>query len=207
MALFPGNLEYLYAHLPGFVRAADERLSFLLKRFLGFYGGELDGFDRLVDTLHERVAPETASEADLNWFVWAFFGWGWFPSWMSLEQKRAFYRDLATHYARRGTARGIKEFLAAFGITARVFVSPQFHGECTTGEDDWLVCGPGVIVVQIYPQTGAALEDLSFYGEWTTGEDVIADPRLTVTRADLDELLRFQQPLGQHIIIEEKVAA
>jgi phage tail-like protein len=208
---FRNNLEYLYERLPGFMRREDATTPtvaapLFLKRFISFFAGEMDAFDRVVDTLHERVAPETASEEFLNWWLWAFFGWAWFPVWMTLDRKRAFYRDVAVHYARRGTARGIKEFLAAFGITARVFAAPQFHGESTTGEDDWVITGPNVIVVQIYPQTAALAEDLSFYGEWTTGEDVIANPALTVTRTDVDALLRFQQPIGQHIIVVELTA-
>lgn len=199
------NGDYLYSHLPARYRRDDAGL--FLKRFLSPFGEELDGFDKTLDDFHLQIAPETASEEFLDWWLWSLFGWGWFPEWFTLAQKRQFYADIATHYARRGTARGIKEFLAAFGVKARVIVHPQYYGEYTTGEDDWVVTGPLVIVVQIFPQTAALLEDLSFYGEWTTGEDVIADPALTITNVDIDALLRFQQPIGHVIIIDEKLAS
>jgi phage tail-like protein len=206
---FPNNLDYLYEHLPAFMRRQDSETSppLFLKRFLSWFGGELDGFDGVIDTLHERVAWETADEEWLNWLLWACFGWAWFPVWMTLAQKRAFYRDIATHYARRGTARGIVEFLAAFGIRSRVIVDPLFYDSSyTTDDDSWVVETPLVIIVQIFPQTDALPEELVFYGEWTTDQDAIADPALVPTRPDLDALLRFQKPAGQVIIVEDKIA-
>jgi phage tail-like protein len=206
---FRSNLEYLWELLPEWVRRQDEELTpqYFLRRFMSFFANEMDDADRVVDELHQRVAPETASEEFLNWWLWAFFGWAWFPVWMSLERKREFYASIATHYARRGTARGIVEFLAAFGITARVINQPIFYDEWTTDEEDWLVESPLVMIVQIFPQTDALAEDLAFYGEFTTDEWSVADPALVPTRPDIDALLRFCQPAGHVIIIEEKVAA
>lgn len=186
------------------MRRDDE--SLFLKRLLSVPCEELDNFDRLFDTFHEQIAPETASEEFVNWWLWAAFGWGWFPDWATLPMKRRFYADIATHYARRGTARGIREFLAAFGIRARVITQPQFYGEFTTDEGGWVIETPLVIVVQIFPQTDALPEQLAFYGEWTTDEWAVADPALVPKRADIDALLRFQQPIGHAIIIEELVA-
>src|SRR5205807_801267 len=154
---------------------------------------------------YTQIAPETATEGFIDWWLYALFGWGWFPDWATLSMKRAFYRDIAKHYARRGTARGIVEFLAAFGIKARVINQPQFYGEMTVGDDTWTMTGPLVIVVQIFPHAAALVEDESFYGEWTTGESVTADPALVIRSTDVEALLRFQQPIGHTIIIEEKV--
>lgn len=198
------NLDYLYDHLPGRMRRAD--VDLFLKRFSSWFGSELDKVDATLDTFHERIAPATASEEFIEWWLFSLFGWDWFPAWFTLDLKRLFYAKIAQHYARRGTARGITEFLAAFGIKARVITSPQFYGEFTVGEDGWLLDGPLVVIVQIYPQAAALPEDLSFYGEWTTGESSIADPALVIGRFDLDALLRFQQPIGHNIYIEEIVA-
>jgi|ERR1044072_189839 phage tail-like protein len=199
------NLDYLYEHLPARMRRDDEGL--FLKRLLSVPCEELDNFDAIFDGFHRMIAPETATEAFIDWWLWAVFGWGWFPDWVTLPMKRQFYADVARHYARRGTARGIVEFLAAFGIKARVINQPQFWGEMTVGDDTWTMTGPLVIVVQIFPHTAALAEDLSFYGEWTTGESVTADPALAIQPTDVEALLRFQQPVGHTIIIEEKVAA
>lgn len=202
------NLAYLYDHLPARFRRADEGLTLQpLKRFLSPFCEELDGYDELFEAFHQSINPETASEEFLNYFLWALFGWGWFPAWFTLARKRSFYSNLATHYARRGTARGIKEFLAEFGVQSRVIVQPQFYGEMTVGDDTWTMDGPLVIVVQIFPEVTGVPEDLTYYGDFTVGEDVAMEPALQITRPDIDALLRFQQPIGHHIIIEEKVAA
>ncbi len=204
---FNNNLEFLYERgIPGHMRRDDAEAGYFLKRFLSHFCLELDNYDALFDGFHELIEPETATEEFLDWWLHALFGWAWFPGWFTLEMKRNFYRDIATHYARRGTARGIKEFLAAFGIRAQVITKPLVYGEWTTGQDTWALTGPLIVLVRVYPFTSGVNENLSFYGEWTTGENVIANPALVIERPDLDALLRFQQPIGQHIIIEELVA-
>ena len=205
---FLGNLEYLWSLLPEWMRRQDEEQTppDFLKRFVSFFAKEMDDADRVVDDLHKLVAPATASAEFLNWWLWALFGWAWFPVWTTLDQKRAFYRDIATHYARRGTSRGIVEFLAAFGITARVVNAPLFYGELTLDASEWLVETPLVVVVQIYPQSTGEAESLEFYGMWTLDIGAVANPTRVPTRADVDALLRFQQPAAQVFIIEEKVA-
>jgi phage tail-like protein len=197
------NLEYLYGHLPAFYRRADAEQGLLLKRFLAWFGEECDGVDAQIDTLFEKVSPDTAPEAFLDYFLWSLFGWGYAPKWFTLERKRQFFRDIATHYARRGTAQGIVGLLAAFGITARVFKGPLAWGEWTWGETlEWTVTGPLGLVVQIFPQTDALPDDLSFWGEFTWGEGVLATPSQTLERADYEGLLRFEQPVGHEIVIE-----
>lgn len=198
------NLAFLYEHLPAHMRRDD--VDLLLKRFLSVPCEELDQYDAVFDNFHQMISPETATEEFLDWWLWALFDWAWFPVWMPLSRKREFYKNIATHYARRGTARGIREFLAAFGIRARVINAPLFYGEFTTDDGGWVVETPLVVIIQIFPQTDALPEQLAFYGEWTTDEWAVADPALIPTRADLDALLRFQQPIGHVFIIEEQIS-
>ena len=54
------NLEYLYEHLPARFRRDDDDL--FLKRFLSFFGEQLDKFDGDLDHLYQSIAPATASE-------------------------------------------------------------------------------------------------------------------------------------------------
>lgn len=200
------NSTYLYDHLPGFMREDDLSQALLLKRLLGFFGGELDRVDEAHDTFHLKIAPETAPQEFVEWWLWRLFGWGWFPTWFTLEQRREFYATVARHYARRGTKRGIEEFLAAFGITARVTNAPQYWGEFTVGEDGWLITAPLGLVVQIFPETAAVAEDQTFLGEYTVGEDHVAPALESVESVDVDELLRFQAPAGHIIVVEDKLA-
>ena len=137
-----------------------------------------------------------------NYFLWSLFGWGYFPGWFTEAKKRAFFANVATHYARRGTARGIVELLAAFGIDAVVYNRPLYWGEWAYGESTWTVTEPLGLVVQIFPQTDALPDDLSFWEEFTWGEGVLATPAETLERADYEGLLRFEQPAGHEIVIE-----
>jgi phage tail-like protein len=204
------NLEYLYNHLPTRYRVADAEHDLFLKRFLSVVGEELDGFDLKLDTLFEKVAPVRYTlEQNTEWtefFLYALFGWGWFPPWFTAEQKRAFYGGISRLYAMRGTARGIEEFLSAFGIKARVIVSTPAVGELTLGEDEWLMAEPLGIVVQVFPDAAAVQDDLDAIGEFAVGESHVATPSQSLERSDLDRLLRFQWPLGQAIFIQDKTA-
>jgi phage tail-like protein len=201
---FNGNLDYFYSHLPARFRLADETL--FLKRFMSPFCNELDNYDTIFEEFHANINPNTATEEFLNYFLWAFFGWGWFPAWFTLERKRSFYRNIATHYARRGTARGIVEFLAEFGVTARVTTQPQFYDEMTLDADNWTMDAL-YLIVQIYPMVEGVPENLNYYETFTLDQDIAIDPQLQITNVDIDALLRFQQPLAQIIIIEEKIAA
>lgn len=196
------SLEHLYAHLPAFMRRDDAAL--FLKRFLSPPCAEADAVDEAFDAFHLQIAPETASEEFINWFLWSLFGWGYFPEWFTLGQRRAFYSKVARLYAMRGTARGIEEFLAAFGISSRVVVQGAAVGEMAVGEDEWLLTEPLAVVVQIFPNAAAVAEDLDAVGEWAAGESHAAVPSQSLARPDLDQLLRFQWPLGHVVFIEDR---
>ncbi|HEX8747371.1 MAG TPA: phage tail protein [Pyrinomonadaceae bacterium] len=205
MSAFINNLEFFYSNLPEHFLAADEFL--FLKRFMSPFCQELDEYDRVFSEFHRNINPDTATEEFLDYFLFSFFGWGWFPAWFTLERKRSFYRNVATHYARRGTARGLREFLAEFGVKARVINRPQFYEDVTLDQEEWTVDGPLYIFVQIFPRVEGVPENLSYFEDFTLDQDIAIDPQLQITRLDIDELLRFQQPLGQHIIVEDKLAA
>lgn len=195
------NIDYLYDHLPARIRRDDD--SMFLKRFLSVFGEELDGFDLQLDTFFEKIDPETAPPEFIDWWLYAFFGWGWFPTWFTLVRRRGFYKSIARHYARRGTLRGIKEFLAEFGIRVIVEGVPRFWGEEAWGENVWSVTGPLVIIVRLFPDAPAVSEDLIYYGEAAWGDDFGASPGDSIQRTDVEALLRFEWPLAQHIFIED----
>jgi phage tail-like protein len=195
------NLDFLYDSLPARFRRDDGDL--FLKRFLSWFGGELDGVDLKLDTFHQKIAPETAPQEFIDWWLYSLFGWGWFPTWFTDERRRAFYASIARHYAQRGTLQGIQEFLAVFGLRAIVEGSPQFYGEAVYGEDVWSVSAPLIIIVRLFPEAPAVDEDLAFFGEAAFGDDYYAAPGESIQRADVEALLRFQWPLAQHIFIED----
>jgi phage tail-like protein len=194
------NLDYQYNHLPARYRAADRTL--LLKRFLSFFGEQLDKFDRDFETFHELVRASTAPEQFVEYWCWAFFGWGWFPSYFSVAQKRAFYSDLAKHLARRGTKKGIEGFLAAFGIHARVFNDDYHWDEFYWGDEEWAVTAPLAFVVQIFPLRDVAAGERDHWGEFVWDEAYFAPDDDVIGHADLEALLRFQLPLSQDVYFE-----
>jgi phage tail-like protein len=195
------NLDYLYQHLPARLRRDDDGL--LLRRFLSFFGETLDSCDLQLDTFYQKIDPATAPSEFIDWWLYAFFGWGWFPTWFTLDRRRAFYAAVTQHYARRGTLQGIKEFLAVFGLRAIVEGEPRFWGEETLGENQWSCPGPLVIIVRLFPEAPAVAGDMCFWSEGTWGDDFGASPGENIQRADVDALLRFQWPLAQHIFIED----
>jgi phage tail-like protein len=195
------NLDYLYDHLPARMRRDDDGL--FLKRFLSVVGETLDGFDLQLDTFYQKIDPATAPQEFIDWWLYAFFGWGWFPTWFTVAQRRAFYAAIAQHYAQRGTLKGIKNFLAAFGLRAIVEGEPRFYGEEAYGENQWSIVGPLGIVVRLFPEAPAIAADLAFYGEAAYDDDYAASPGDNIQRADVDALLRFQWPLSQLIFIED----
>lgn len=200
------NLDYLWECLPAHYRQSAEEDGYFLKRFLSVFGAEMDRVDEEHDSFHLKVAPESAPNEFIEYWLWNWWGWGWFPEWFTPAQRREFYAQIAKHYARRGTKRGIEEFLAAFGVRAKVFDRPQYWGRFVWGADVWTFTAPLVIVVRIYPSAAAVQENLTFWGQFVWGSSHSATPSLVPERADVRELLRFQKPVGQQLIIEEKVA-
>lgn len=197
---FSNNLDYQYNNLPARYRRADTNL--LLKRFLTFFGEQLDKFDQDFETLYQKVRSETAPEEFVEFWCWAWFGWSWFPEWFTLEQKRTFYRDLARHLARRGTKLGIEGFLRAFGVHARVFNRSEYWEEFYWDESEWMISGPLAIVVQIFPMRDIAVSEQEFWGEMFWEENFLGGDNGVIEEADVEALLRFQAPLSQDIFIE-----
>jgi phage tail-like protein len=196
------NLDYLYDNLPARTRRDDEGL--FLKRFLSVIGGELDGFDQKYDTFYQMIDPETAPPEFINWWLFAFFGWGWFPKWFTLPRRRVFYAAIASqHYPERGTLRGIKNFLNAFGLRAIVEGGPRFFDDGEVyGESGWSCPGPMVIIVRLFPQAPAVPEDGAFFSEAAYGDDYFGTPGESIQIADVDALLRFVWPLSQSLFVE-----
>src|SRR5262245_14656782 len=134
------NLDYLYEHLPSRFRRDDD--TAFLKRFISFFGATLDYWDQLIDTFYQKIRPDTAPIEFVHWWLWALFGWSWYPRWMSLGRKRHLYAWFATHLARRGTWFGIEQWLSEFSCFARVFSRPEYWGEFVWGETGWTVTAP-----------------------------------------------------------------
>lgn len=159
-----------------------------------------------MDSFYQKINPATAPEEFIDWWLYSLFGWGWFPEWFTLERKRHFYSNVAELYARRGTKRGIEEFLLAFGIRAHVTNEPQYWGEFAWGEEQaWTMTGPLGMVVEVSPLEAGLYQDLSFWGEFAWGgSDAFIVPAETLRNVDVEALLRFQQPLGQVMMIADK---
>lgn len=194
------NLDYQYDSLPARFRAADG--AGLLRRFLTFFGEQLDKFDQDFETFHEKVSAATAPEDFVEYWCWSFFGWGWFPDWYTPEQKRAFYADLARHLARRGTPRGIEGFLATFGIHAKVFTSAWHWDDFFWGDEEWAVTAPLAFVVQIFPMRDLAAGERDHWDEFFWDDAYFAEDTGVIGHADLEALLRFQLPLSQDVYVE-----
>jgi phage tail-like protein len=194
------NLDFQYNHLPERYRRTDEQG--LLKRFLTFFGEQLDKFDQDFETLYQQVKAETSPEEFVEFFCWSFFGWGWFPSWWSLDQKRVFYGDLAKHLARRGTKAGIEGFLAAFGVRAVVFNRPEYWGEFYWGRSDWTMTRPLALVVRVYPMRDVAPSEQEYWGSFFWQDAFFAPQSGVIEQPDVEALLRFCAPLSQDMFIE-----
>lgn len=194
------NLSYVYRNLPAYFRRDDEE-TLLLQRFLGFYGETLDAWDTTFDSFFEQIAPETASEEFIDWWLWALFDWSWFPQWYTLADKRLLYAHMGKHLARRGTRRGIELWLLDFSIVARVHVSIVAWGDSFWGENNWSVTEPLHIVVEILFLRDRVNYDSFFWGDGFWGEALTTDVLPTLTDAEIEALLRFQQPVSQEIVV------
>ena len=202
MSVFTNNLDFLYQHLPARYRSGDEGQGLLLWRFLQWPCEQLDGFDLQLDTFHEKINPDTAPMEFVEFWLWALFGWSYFPVWLSDAQRRALYRDMPRLYARRGTPRGISELLAHFGVKAHVINRTTFWGEEVWGEGGWMIGGPGTMVVQVFPQTTATPQELAYWGDSYWGDFYYTPPGNNLQQADVEELLSWCQPLATTIIID-----
>jgi phage tail-like protein len=196
------NTDYLYGHLPA--RMVRDDAELFLRRFLTPVGEALDSFDEAVDTFAEKIAPDTSPNPFVVWWLYSLFGWGWFPVWFTLADRRAFYANITRHYAERGTLKGIQSFLAAFGLRTIVEAEGRVWDEQCFDEDVWSVDAPLGIVVRVFPEAPAVDGDLEFYDDLATlDESIAADPGESVQRADVEALLRFLWPIGNIIIIED----
>lgn len=202
-----------------------------MKRFCEFFGITLDYWDEVLDTFYQKINAGTAPNPFVIWWLWSLFGWSWFPKWYSLARKRQLYADFTTHLARRGTRRGIEEFLRAFSIHARVFNKPLYWGEFVWGEDAWgITGGPGFygpqpeitygptfqviepadalgIVVQVSHLADEVNSDVQgmSWGEMVWGEGYFRDTEATLTKREIEDLIRFEWPNGQQVMIQYKV--
>jgi hypothetical protein len=234
------NHDYLYQHLPARVRRDDDGL--FLKRFLQFFGATLDEWDAVYENFYASIDPATASEEFIKWWLWALFGWSWYPTWfdftqresaggflllesgeeltteeggpiteeptLPLSQGRQFYADFATHLARRGTKRGIEEFLKAFSIYARVSNRPQYWGEFVWGEAGYTMTGPLLVIVQVSHLRDEVNKDVRgmAFGEFVWGEgDHYKAVEPTLTRREIENLIRFEWPNGQRVMVEYQI--
>lgn len=197
------NLEYLYQHIPARFRGADRDNAFFLKRFLTFFGEQCDGFDLKYDEFYKNINPATASEEFIHFWLYRLFGWSWYPEWFSLDRKRRLFANFAQHLARRGRALGIEEFLKEFSIFARCYARPQYWGEFVWGEAAWTISAPGGIVVQISHLADEVNYDSgNGWGEFAYGEGFFAEQKATLTRREIEDLLRFQQPASQQLMVD-----
>jgi phage tail-like protein len=192
------NLEYIYGHLPARFRAADKEL--FLKRFLTFFGNTLDEWDAAFDSFFEKIDPETADARWIEFWLFALFGWSWFPWWFTLEDKQRLYGNFGRHLGRRGTRRGIELWLADFGIIARVHTRNAPYGEFVWGETMFSIPEPLHLIVEVLFLRQSSAE-ISFWGESAWGEGFYTEPRPMFTDREITDLVRYVQPVSQSITI------
>ena len=193
------NLEYLYNHLPGYMRRDDEE-TLLLKRFLSCFGETLDAWDAIFENFFEQIAPDTASAEFIHWWLYALFDWSWFPRWFALADLRQLYAHIGRHYARRGTATGIEVWLRDFGLIARVWSRPLIWEEFIWGETAIGVNEPLHLIVDILAVQDRVNLDAVLYEEFLYGEGLMFDPEPTLTDSEIAGLIRFMQPVSQEIL-------
>ena len=195
------NLEYLYNHLPTRFQRSDNDL--FLKRFLQFFGETLDQYDLDFEGFFRQINPVTARIEFVVFWLQQLFDWNWFPRWFADADKRRLYGNMAAHHlARRGTAGGIKEWLADFYIESVVHKSPQFYEETFYGEPLIFVTEPLVIIVEIGKVAPPNYrEDMSVYGESFYGEAFCSNADPLYTKNEVENLLRHVQPNAQEIVI------
>jgi len=204
------NQDYLYEHLPGRIRNVDPTLfpPNPVYRLLQAPTDEMDRLDTVYNTFYERITPWTAPDEWVTAWLYALFGWSWFPSWFSLDRKRRLYAEFTRHLARRGTARGIEKFLAAFSVHATAYCQPQVVGESVWAEEPgWAINAPLGVVVQVRSiddevnfdvqgMVAGAVDGL------VVGEGYVRNVAQTLTRREIDNLVRFEAPNAQIVVME-----
>lgn len=193
------NQEYLYNNLPARFRREDKDL--FLKRFLQFFGETLDDYDQAFDSFFENINPDTANETWVEFWLENLFGWSWFPRWFTLADKRRLYGNFAKHLARRGTAKGIEQWLADFGLVARVYTRPAFYGEQIWGENAVYVSAPLLIVVEILRVEAEYNAEFGALGDGCWGEQFYVRNQPLFTNAEIYGLLKYAQPQAQEILL------
>lgn len=196
------NTDYLYSHLPSRFRRDDKDL--FLKRYLQFFGDTLDEYDEKFDLFFEHINPDTATEEWIEFWLRELFGWSWFPKWFTLAEKRRLYRNFTRHLARRGTARGIEEWLKDFTIVARVHTRPAFWGEFAWGENVFTTSEPLLVAVEILYVEPRIQTEMSVTGDAAWGESFYSNNEPLFTNAELAALLRYVQPHAQEILLMSK---
>ena len=192
------NTDYLMENLPARYRREDKEL--LLKRFLSHFGDRLDEYDTAFESFDESIDPATATASWIAFWLLVLFDWSWFPKWFSLADKRRLYGNFAQHLARRGTRRGIELWLLDFGIVARVHVRSAPWGEFIWGEVQYSITEPLHLIVEILAfQTDQ--QDVSIWGESFWGEFLWTAPPPQFTDREIQDLVRYQQPVAQEITL------
>jgi hypothetical protein len=190
-----------------FNRVAPPAPAFL-RRFLLFFGLTLDRWDLTFDRFYQLIEPATAPEAWINFWLWALFGWSWFPTWFTLARKRQLYADFTTHLARRGTKRGIEEFLKAFSVFVRVSNRPQYWGQFVWGAKGYSITDALLIVAQVSHLADEVNKDVRgmAWGQFVWGQgNYYRDCKPTLTRREIEDLLRFEWPDGQRMMVEYQI--
>ncbi|GEM_PF-3292081 len=192
------NLEFLYSHLPARYRREDRDL--FLKRFLQYFGDTLDVWDESFDNFYQQINADTADEIWIDWWMWALFGWAWYPTWFTLEDKRRLFRNMARHNACRGTARGIELWLRDFGIVTRVWTRPRTWGELVWGEAGFDVAEPLHLVVEITSLVTNS-DDSVYWSDSVWGESLYTEQRRRLNDKEIVELVRYVWALSQEIYV------
>ncbi|HEX8565420.1 MAG TPA: hypothetical protein VF648_07085 [Pyrinomonadaceae bacterium] len=193
------NRDYLYNNLPSRFRRDDA--DGILYRFLEFFGETTDNWDALYEAFFENIAPETASEPFIDFWLDRLFGWRYFPKNFTLAQKRTLYANFARHLAQRGTKNGIELWLRDFGIHANVWLRQEFYDDFFYGEPLWSVDAPLFILVEIISLKDWASTDIDSWGDsfWDDGM-FMGEPEPRLTETEIETLLRFFLPVGQEMI-------
>ncbi len=173
-----------------------------MRRFFTYFGETCDAWDALYAEFFENIAPETADEAFIDFWLDRLFDWQFFPRLFTSNQKRTLYANFARHLARRGTARGIELWMNDFGANVRVWLREDFFDNAFFGEPGFTVSGPLLIVVELMSLDDWNSHDQGTFDESFLDESTYAgEPPVRLTPAEIETLLRFFLPSGQQMIV------